>query len=352
MSDRTPQMKLLWVTALLLASLACRAATRLVIPDTPTPAPTATVTPTATLPPPTFTPTVIFEAACPSLLSEILAGLDSEVLFANERDEDFREDGGIFLISYEVNGSQLRSPHVEEVPDALKEERDDRAAHEAIWKYFTAIIPTDQRDIVTEFSIFTDGFGNHLAAVSPTFDDPEKWMLHVDILDTGSYHELTYTLLHEQAHLLTLNAEQVEPSKAVLRFPENETVYKQEAAACKQYFTGEGCSSPDSYINQFFDRFWTYLYDEWETIDQEEDPDVRASLLRDFYRTYEDQFLRDYAATSPAEDIAEAWVHFVLSPKPDLTSIAHEKILFFYEYPELVALREQILKQVCVEFPK
>jgi hypothetical protein len=52
------------------------------------------------------------------------------------------------------------------------------------------------------------------------------------------------------------------------------------------------------------------------------------------------------------EDIAESWAFFVLSPKPALDSIANEKILFFYEYPELVELRTKILKQICVKFPR
>ena len=258
----------------------------------------------------------------------------------------------MFLVTYEISGDKISGPHIEPVPDELEDERNDRATHEAIWKYFAAIIPGERRGFVSGFSIFTDGIGNHLAAVSPTFLDDEQWTLYVDILDSDSYYDLTYTLIHEQGHLLTLNAEQVPPSKAIFKFPDNKTVYKQEVAACPQYFTGEGCSHPDSYINQFFDRFWTYFYAEWQQIDLEEDEDTRELLLRDFYRVYQDQFLSDYAATNPAEDIAESWAFFVLSPKPELNSIANEKILFFYEYPELVELRTQILNQVCTEFPQ
>jgi hypothetical protein len=144
----------------------------------------------------------------------------------------------------------------------------------------------------------------------------------------------------------------VPPSEAIFQFPDNETIRKQETEACQQYFTGEGCSQPDSYINQFFSRFWAHLYKEWEQIDLERDKDARAVLLKDFYRIYQDQFLSDYAPTSPVEDIAESWAFFVLSPKPELNSIANEKILFFYEYPELVERRMQILQQICVEFPQ
>jgi hypothetical protein len=138
----------------------------------------------------------------------------------------------------------------------------------------------------------------------------------------------------------------------VFESPDNSTIYKQEDEACPQFFTGEGCSNPESYINQFFERFWPYLYEEWTQIDVEQDEDVRRTQLEDFYQVHEDQFVTGYAATSPVEDIAESWTYFVLSPKPELTSIASEKILFFYEYPELVDLRTQILKQICIEFPK
>ena len=350
------RIKYLWIAILVLSTLACRAATRLVIPDTPTPLPTSTATMTATPTPtplPTFTPTVIFEAACPAVVEGILNTVTSNVNLSGQgSDQTIEEEEGITLITYEVVKDKITGPHIESVPEELKDERDDRRAHEAIWEYYASVVPAEERQLVSEFAIFTDGRGSHLAAVSPTFPDPEQWSLQVDILDSGNYDELTYTLIHEQGHLLTLNASQVPPSKLILRFPENETVYRQEADACPQYFVGEGCSNPDSYINQFFDRFWTELYDEWELIDQEKDKDTQHSLLEDFYRTYKDQFLSDYAPTSPVEDIAESWAFFVLSPKPELNSIANEKILFFYEYPELVALRTQMLKNICAEFPQ
>jgi len=348
------QIKSLWIVALLFSSVACRAAAELIIPDTPTPFPTATAIPTLTPTlPPTLTPTVIFEAACPSLLEEILnAGTSEAVILTGKSDQRLKEEKGIILVTYEVAGDKISGPHIESVSRDLKDEQKDRDTHEAIWNYFASIIPPEERAQVSEFSIFTDGRGKHLAAVGQTFSDPKQWNLEVDILDSESYYDLTYTLIHEQGHLLTLNSEQVPPSNAIFKYPNNKTIYKQEVSACPQYFPGEGCSTPDSYINEFFNRFWSDLYAEWKPIDLEEDEDTRDTMLEDFYKIYEDQFLSDYAPTSPLEDIAESWAFFVLSPKPELNSIANEKILFFYEYPELVELRTKILKQICVEFPQ
>ena len=355
MSSGTSRIKFLWVAALVFSTLACQAATQLILPATPTPLPTGTPTnpPTATPTPlPTFTPTVVFEAACPSLIEKVLDTVTAVIHLDKRSDEVFKGEGTIYLVDYEVDKDGIQGPHIESVPEELEDERDDRASHEAIWNYFASIIPLKEREFVSEFSIFTDGLGNHLAAVSPLFSDPEQWVLYVDILDAASYYDLTYTLIHEQGHLLTLNAEQVTPSTALLKFPDNKTVYQQEEAACSQYFTGEGCSTPDSYINQFFTRFWPSIYEEWTKIDAEEDETTRATLLDEFYKTNRDQFVSEYASTSPTEDIAESWAFFVLSPKPELNSIANEKILFFYEYPELVELRAKILTQICVEFPQ
>ena len=342
-----PQRKLvLAATALLFSSLACRAATRLIIPDTPTPQPTFTPIPTLTpFLPAIFTPTSFPEASCPLLTTNILTT-------AIEFDFDSNENAGDeeYLVTYIVNDDAISSPFYEPVPDEYEDERDDRARHDEIWNYFTRLIPLEQREFVSAFAIVTDGSGNVLAAVGQSFNDPEEWILEVDILDSADKYVLTFTLLHEFAHLLTLNAAQVPPSLAIFDNPENDGIYQSELAACPRYFPGEGCSNPDSYINRFFERFWFNLYAEWQEINAEPDEDVYYDLLNDFYTAYQDQFLTDYAATSPAEDIAESFAFFLLSPRPDQTSIAEGKTLFFYEFPELVELRRRILNQLCVEF--
>jgi len=349
-SPRNPRI-LLSITALLFSTLACRAATRLIIPDTPTPPPTPTATFTPTLTPsPSPTPTaLVYEASCPQVVDEIIEdAVYSRGYSSNE--EAGSNDEITHLVHYTVVEDELKTPLFDSVKDDLEDEQEDRAAHEGIWDLFASLIPADQREFVNGFSIFTDGPENYLAAVNQSDRDPFKWELNVDIADSIEKTNLTYTLLHEHGHLLSLNSDQVEVSLAVHRKPYDEELYQSEASACPQYFTGEGCSNPESYINEFFNRFWPHLYAEWQVIDEEEDEDTRHDLLDDFYDTYEDQFLTDYAPTSPAEDIAESFAFFILSPKPELTSIADEKILFFYQYPELVQLRAEILNSVCSEF--
>ena len=338
------------ITALLFSTLACRAATRLIIPDTPQSTSTPTLIPTTTPTlPPSVTPTLEYIASCPLTLAKIITDSTSSDgnFFGNESTKD---EEVAYLVHYSVVDDELKMPLLEDVADNLEKDQEDRDTHKEIWNLFTRLIPPEQREIVSGFGIFTDGKYNYLAAVDQADKNPYKWELLVDFADSTKKTVLTFTLLHEFGHLLTLNRDQVEVSVPIYDHPYDKGIYEQERDACEQYFPGEGCSNPDSYINQFFERFWTDLYIEWQVIDEEDDEDTQSNMLDDFYDTYQDQFLTDYAPTSPAEDIAESWTFFILVPKPEPDSIANEKIRFFYEYPELIELRAQILDRLCVEF--
>ena len=52
--------------------------------------------------------------------------------------------------------------------------------------------------------------------------------------------------------------------------------------------------------------------------------------------------MTEYAATNPSEDFAESFMVFVLKEKPTKSTIADQKILFFYDFPELVEMRDFI----------
>jgi hypothetical protein len=326
-------------------SLACYAVTDYFVPRQPTPvlspAPVVTVV-----------PTVETTGTCPDLTADILdvARYDtssSEGLGA----ANGSEMEASFLVTYLVLGDQIVNPYVEAVPDEFRDERDDSESHQAAWDFFTALIPADERAMVVAYVVITDGPDNILGAVSQV-KSADRWALEIDIDDARDTYDLTYTLLHEFGHLLTLQSDQVPPSREIFQDPDDVALYDREVAACPQYFPGEGCSKPDSYINRFYDRFWSRIYNEWLEIDLLEDQNAYEDQLEAFYGKYHDQFVAAYAATSPAEDIAETWTYFILDSKPDGGSIAEEKILFFYEYPELIQLREEILGNLCEYFPQ
>lgn len=295
-------------------------------------------------------------ASCPAITDQIV-GANTSLDLANDLAKDFNnvpaDDGEIrYLVTYLVSGDEIQDPYYENVPSSLEDEQNDTDAHQRIWNYFTALIPLEYRQTLSEFSIMTDGEDNILAAVAQTYDDPNRWGLEVDIADTSDYYYLSFTLVHEFAHLFTLAPDQVTPSIAIFNNPEDETLYMDEVAACTTFFPGEGCSNPDSYINAFYEEFWTDIYDEWNEVNLIEDEDLYYEKLDDFYYKYEDQFLTDYSVTHPAEDIAEAFGFFVFADQPDGDTLAEQKILFFYRYPELVQLRSEILMGLCLNFPE
>jgi hypothetical protein len=54
----------------------------------------------------------------------------------------------------------------------------------------------------------------------------------------------------------------------------------------------------------------------------------------------------EYAASNPSEDLAESFTAFVLQEKPTKSTVgfihSDQKILFFYDFPELVEIRDFI----------
>lgn len=261
-------------------------------------------------------------------------------------DENYEEellDEEYVLVTYEIDGDEILYPAYESVRADLEYYQDDIAAQHNIWDLYAAMIPSDKRSFLTYYIIATDGLGGNLAAVEQDPRDPSLWMLNVDILDTNDTEELTFTLVHEFGHLLTLNSDQVEVDAYVFKNPDDDDAYYETEESCATYFTGEGCAKSSSYFYLFFDEFWYDLYDEWSEIQYIEDDDAYYETSDEFYFAHEDHFVTDYAATNPGEDIAESWAFFVTQKKPLGNTIAEEKVLFFYQFPELVSLREEII---------
>lgn len=258
--------------------------------------------------------------------------------------KDFRQDGYDDILGddgeiarYRISNEKLElvdkieNPENLNFPDYVASE----FQHNTLWNLFNGMFSsTDDMKYLVEFSVFSDGKDNVLAFVSQTEEDLEKWYLAVDFLDSSDENgdvlkekELIYTLIHEFGHLMTLNADQL-------------NIYS-DMNSCDAYFPGEGCSNDESYINLFFQKFWQgVVYDEF--VDEGLDY-FNTDGVYEFYQNNSDQFVTDYAATNPAEDIAESWTYYVLQKKPEGSErISDQKILFFYDFPELVSKRKDI----------
>ena len=249
------------------------------------------------------------------------------------------EDANV-LITYVIEDDRPIDP-IEGDPfsDEESEILENRAAHQEMWREFAALIPAEHRRQITQYAIFTDGVDNTMAYVEPIPGNETEWRIALDAIDAKNKKEQQYTLIHEFAHILTLNNEQVPFDEDA---NQDDAAYEEAAQACSTFFTGEGCANRNAYISLFFEEFWGDIYNELPDYDDEDG-------IYQFYETYQDRFVSDYAATNPGEDIAESWTHFVINDRPSGNSIADQKVRFFYEFPELVRLRDQIRARVYSE---
>ncbi len=275
-----------------------------------------------------------------------------EKLLRQSEDDSYngpRLNHAFTLVTYRVSGNMIEDPvFARQVPEKVLADQQDLSGQQRIWDFFADIIPADQRSLVTNFVIFTDGVNQALGAVEPAAD-PHDWMLEMDIEDARDFPVMSTTLVHEYGHLLTLNDSQVPVDYLISQYSGEHPTKDKGSSSCSTYLSSEGCSLPDSYLNRFFQRFWPDIYAEWQAIASQNnsDPDTLDQEWHAFYHRYASQFVSGYAATSPEEDIAEFFMYFIFMEKPSGADVAEQKYLFFYDYPDLVNLRDQILVGLC-----
>jgi len=293
-------------------------------------------------------------AVCSTTMANVIASAKGNVY--KGIDPNFVDPTSYPLATYSVSGNEIANPTFPALdatdPSVVKDEQKNSTLQTEAWRIFTKLIPIQRRGMVAQYDVFTDGFENTLAAVDQTKADPMRWILQIDVADVENKNSFMFTLVHEYSHLLTLNAAQVTPDQEIVNAPDDLALQARKAAACPNYFTGTGCSHADSYIHVFYNRFWAgAINDEWKKVDALQiNKDNLAPYydgLYNLYQKHQDQFVDDYAVTYLTEDISESFTYFIFSPKPTGNSIKEQKISFFYEYPELIQLRENILNGAC-----
>ncbi len=126
-----------------------------------------------------------------------------------------------------------------------------------------------------------------------------------------------FTLIHEFAHILSLNSTQVDAAVA--------------EGSCGGFVIDEGCVRDAAYLGKFYVAYWDGQFE------LNEDTSVER------YESNTQAFVTEYAATNPIEDFAESFASFVFNKKQDVDQHqAEEKINFFYGYNELVDIRASI----------
>ncbi|MEH7459523.1 hypothetical protein CON65_22355 [Bacillus pseudomycoides] len=263
-----------------------------------------------------------------------------------------------FLASYYINDEDIIDPYFEKLDkkrlnkvfaddqEAKKEiikQHEDIDYHKTLWDIYRTLMPSKYRKNITEFDIVTDGYDGIVAHVTPNMDSPKDWVLSLDTLDSSvNIDEVIKTLIHETAHVLTLSDKQIPVDKKYLQAFEEERDISSYQNKCKTLFLQEGCAKADSYINQFYDSFWKVIEQEWKEKQIETNEDAQIQ----FFEEKHDQFVSEYGTTNVAEDIADTFTAFILQDSKKVkegTELKYKKIAFFYQFPELVKMRAEVL---------
>lgn len=193
------------------------------------------------------------------------------------------------------------------------------AAH--VWGMFERVATTDfVAEVVTEYRTGHAPDSDTLAYVYRA-DDPNQWVLAANLATSDDTTQLIATLIHEFAHILTLAADEVDPTRS----------------SCGTLELDEGCALDDSTLLAFANAFWSNYGDEAPAVSNSD-----AELAWQFYLAHEDDFVSDYAATNVVEDVAESFMTFVLEDEPSGDSTIASKLGFFWEYPQYITIRERI----------
>ncbi len=248
------------------------------------------------------------------------------------------------LVLYEVTNGQLGEPQFLYVPEDFKAFQQDTAAQQNAWAYATSLLPSDQLKWISQFMIFrSTHYGGSVTPGGTSQNDRAHWTLSIDIAGAQDPIWFTHMLVHEYAHLISLNTDQIPTSKYYYSWYQN-------PATCPQLISPEGCSLPNSYLNLFYQKFWKDIFEDWQKdverghVNSSEESYARVEK---FYEKHPEQFMRAYAATNVREDLAESFTAFILEPPPGENSIIEQKIKFFYDFPELVEMRKQMIQNIC-----
>lgn len=263
--------------------------------------------------------------------------------------DDFTYISGYFVTCDE---SCTLSLDFHEVVDKKLEKFTSEKLHQEIFDAYLSVTPQVILDELVYFSITTDDYyGNESAVTLRDVNNPLKMELSIDPVDaapdgiTIDEQFFKSLMIHENAHMISLSASQ---SDNDMINPETDaemiTLMDKKQAACNpNYYTDiSGCMNDNSYLNLFFQDFWLEVYPDYKW-DFEFDTDESFYNYEDkFIEKYEDQFITTYGMSYVEEDFAESFTAFVLLEKPIGNSMVDQKILFFYDFAEIVEMRDFI----------
>jgi len=226
----------------------------------------------------------------------------------------------------------------------------DEALHLELWNLSKALIPDADEARIKRVILAQDRRSPTLAFVATLDDDGEFWeyglnLDAVNLNNTAVFEQLLSTIIHEYAHILSLNSSQVDYDLDQKRADEDpfmsiedyEAVTIRAEERCLRahgIYDGNACFRPGSYMYDFYLSFW----------DGYGEDVLNLAARGQVFDRNEDDFVNSYAGSSPSEDFAETFAAWLMPDVEDfdITSRVHEKFNFFAGRPSLMRVRNQI----------
>lgn len=193
--------------------------------------------------------------------------------------------------------------------------------HRAVWDRFAELFRADLHPEINLFvAIDVIGSGGTDGAMQVSAANPDDYYLALDVSGEVEPDELDRTMVHEFGHLLTLRPSQVPRDLDTLD-------------DCEVFADAYGCPAEASYLTAYFVLFWPDFLLEDLAGEDEDAADLR-------FQTGE--FVTEYAATIPTEDIAEVFAEWVKNDEsPQGDTVLERKLRFFDDYAEVVEIRAE-----------
>ena len=184
------------------------------------------------------------------------------------------------------------------------------------------------------FFIFSDGEKGLLAYASD-FQNNKRGYLGIDEKDFGAeisndfektrfYH----SVVNELSRVILLANSQIDYTKGYT------------VSDIDDFETIKNLSKKDSYLLQFYSRFWNDIMYQDDKLANSSD--TKENARKYFFLRHKSQFLSEYVSQDPFRDIIESMTRFLLEKKPTENQIKYDKIRFFYEFSEIFDIAQRI----------
>ncbi len=196
---------------------------------------------------------------------------------------------------------------------------EERPEHKALWRLVSAISPDELTD--NYIDTFEVSNNNETDAAGYVVDVNEDGVFAIGFnlpdSDPADGAETMLLIVHELAHILTLNNDQIPP--------ESSCNYDQPEPCL------EASGDSDGLYENFVERFWSKedIETSADAVNASEDGSPAESSL---YVENPESYVSEYASSQPGEDIAESFAHYVVTNSYGGNSIADQKQGFFDDF--------------------